>query len=134
MIRVAAGILVRGERVLICQRKRGGPFPLKWEFPGGKLGEGESAGSALRRELMEELSIAVPPEALQKLQRIRHRYPGGPDVELHFFRVTGFAGQPVNLAFEALAWVKAADLVRYDFLEADRPLIARIAAGGVGSL
>ncbi len=134
VIRVAAGILSRGDRILICQRKRDGPFPLRWEFPGGKLGTGESAESALCRELAEELSVAVACRDLRKLEVIRHRYPGGPEVELHFFRVTSFEGEIVNLAFEILAWAEAADLGSYDFLEADRPLVARIAAGGVGSL
>ena len=131
MIRVAAGILVRKGRVLICRRRKGGPHALKWEFPGGKMKEGETPESALRRELREELSVLVPPEKIRSLQTLRHRYPEGPDVEIHFFQVDVFAGEPANLCFEEIAWVAAPDLPGFDFLEADRPLVARIAAGGV---
>lgn len=133
MIRVAAGILWRENRLLICQRRRGGPFSLRWEFPGGKLKPGESAESALCRELGEELAVGASPKELRKLDVVRHRYPQGPEVEIHFFAVEGFSGEPENLSFEAIAWVEPAELGRYDFLEADRPLVARIAARGVVS-
>lgn len=133
MIRVAAGILWRGRRLLICQRRHGGPFPLRWEFPGGKLKPHESAERALCRELGEELAVDVSPEGLRKLEVVRHHYPQGPEVELHFFAVEGFSGEPENLSFESIAWVEPEELERYDFLEADRPLVARIAAGGVVS-
>jgi 8-oxo-dGTP diphosphatase len=131
VIRVAAGILRRGGKVLVCQRRRGGPFALKWEFPGGKLKEGESAGTALRRELEEELGIMVPPGEIRLLEVVRHGYAGGPEVELHFFAVGGFTGKVENLSFEAIAWAMPERLGDYDFLEADRPLVARIAAGGL---
>lgn len=133
MIRVAAGILVRERHVLICRRRKGDPFPLKWEFPGGKLREGESPSEALARELEEELGIRVAPGNLRSLETIRHLYPSGPEVELHFFRVRAFEGEPANLTFGEIAWVPERDLGHYDFLEADRPLVARIAAGGVPS-
>ena len=131
MIRVAAGILVRKGRVLICRRRKGGPHALKWEFPGGKIQEGETAEAALCRELREELSIVLRPGRLRDLDTVRHRYPGGPDVEIRFFQAGEFAGEPENLAFEEIAWVAVPDLPGHDFLEADRPLVARIAAGGV---
>ena len=131
MIRVAAGVLQREGRILICQRRGGGPHALKWEFPGGKLREGESAGAALCRELREELSVAVLPPRLRNLGTVRHRYPEGPDVEIHFFQVSAFSGEPANLSFERIAWVTPRELAGHDFLDADRPLVARIAAGGV---
>src|SRR5207249_886427 len=116
-----------------CQRRRDGAFPLKWEFPGGKLKEGESAGSALCRELGEELGIVVPPEGVRIVEVTRHRYLEGPEVELHFFTVSAFSGEPANLAFETVAWVPAERIGDHDFLEADRPLVARLAAGGISS-
>ena len=131
MTRVAAGILARGDRVLICRRRGDGAFPLKWEFPGGKLEDGESPEAALIRELAEELGISLSEERLERVERLRHRYPGGVDVEVHFFRVDLFIGEPTNLAFEEIAWVRRRTLPDYDFLEADRPLVARLAAGGL---
>jgi len=130
MIRVAAGILGRGDRVLICRRRKGGAFPLKWEFPGGKLQDGETPEAALVRELAEELGISLAEDGLERVEMLRHQYPGGADVEIHFFRVGLFAGEPANLAFEEIAWVPRRDLPDYDFLAADRPLVARLATGG----
>lgn len=130
MIRVAAGILARGDQVLICRRRKEGAFPLKWEFPGGKLQDGESPEAALIRELAEELGIALAEGGLERMERVQHRYPGGADVEIHFFRVGLFDGEPVNLAFEEIAWVPRQALPDYDFLVADRPLVARLATAG----
>jgi len=131
MIRVSAGILSRAEQVLICQRRESGAFAGKWEFPGGKLQEGESAEAALVRELAEELDIAVRQEDLRHLETLRHHYPGGPEVELHFFQVLSFRREPKNRSFQQIAWVPAARAASFDFLEADRGLLARLAAGSL---
>ena len=133
MIRVAAGILSRGGRILICQRGGTGAMAGKWEFPGGKLTAEESAEEALVRELFEELEIRVRTEDLRLLQILRHDYPGGPEVELHFFQVGRFAGEPRNLGFRRMEWVEPRHASGFDFLEADRPLLARLAAGEEGS-
>ena len=102
---MAAGILFRRNRVLICQRAGPGAFDGKWEFPGGKLQEGESAAQALIRELDEELEIRVRAEDLRFLERLLHQYPGGPLVELHFFQVLAFEKEPVNRSFRSMRWV-----------------------------
>ena len=57
MKQVVAAIIVRDEQILICQRTRHQPMPLKWEFPGGKVEPDEQPADALRRELDEELGI-----------------------------------------------------------------------------
>jgi 8-oxo-dGTP diphosphatase len=131
MIRVAAGILQWEGRVLVCQRKRGDRFGLKWEFPGGKLKEGESSEEALLRELEEELGVSVLVEAIRQLEVVRHSYPDGLEVEIHFCSVERFAGEPRNLAFEEIAWVSPETMGHLDFLDADRPLVARIAREGL---
>jgi 8-oxo-dGTP diphosphatase len=127
-LRVSAGFILRNGKVLICQRAASDAFPLKWEFPGGKVEEGEEPPAALARELQEELGIraTVGPE----VARIRHTYPGGPNVELLFFAVPAFAGEPVNRKFATITWAPLATLPAYDFLEADRPLVARMAREG----
>lgn len=127
-LRVSAGLILRDGRILICQRAAGDAFPLKWEFPGGKVEEGEEPAAALARELREELGIraTVGPE----VARVRHAYPGGPEVELFFFTVPTFAGEPVNRRFAAVEWAPLAALSAYDFLEADRPLVNQMTREG----
>lgn len=126
IIPVAAGILIRDDRILICQRHRSDPYGLQWEFPGGKLREGESFEAALSRELQEELAIHA--EVGAEVFRLQHRYPDR-FVEVAFFRVDSFRGEPENLVFEAIAWARRSELPGYRFLEADLGLVAKIAAG-----
>jgi 8-oxo-dGTP diphosphatase len=127
MITVAAGILKQDGRFLICQRKRSGAFPLQWEFPGGKVEAGEDAQTCLRRELREELAIEA--EIGPEVSAFQYIYPNGFQVNLVFFRVSGHAGKMANQAFEQILWVEPDDLLSYDFLEADRALVARLARG-----
>ncbi len=127
MITVAAGILVQDGRILICQRKRDGAFPLQWEFPGGKVEPGEDARSCLRRELGEELAIEadIGPEVCA----FQYTYPNGFEVNLVFFRVQAYTGELVNHAFEQIVWAEPSQLLDYEFLEADRGLVAKLAHG-----
>ncbi|MBI3326035.1 MAG: (deoxy)nucleoside triphosphate pyrophosphohydrolase [Nitrospinae bacterium] len=127
MITVTAGILVQDGRVLICQRKREGAFPLKWEFPGGKVEQGEDFQTCLARELQEELAIEadIGPE----ICRLQYTYPNGFAVHLVFFRVMTYIGELANHAFEQVLWVDPSQLTDFDFLEADRGLVAELARG-----
>lgn len=127
MITVAAGILEQNGRILICQRKRGGAFPLQWEFPGGKVEAGEDAQSCLKRELQEELAIEA--EIGPEVAAFQYTYPNGFEVNLVFLQVSGYTGELANQAFEQTLWVEPRELLGYDFLEADRALVARIARG-----
>jgi len=127
MVHVTAGILTDGDRVLICQRRAGSQFPLKWEFPGGKVEDGESPEACLRRELLEELAIEA--EVGPEIYRTEYRYPNGFAVRLLFFRILRYTGTPTNRAFERIEWARCADLIGYDFLEADRELVDRMARG-----
>jgi 8-oxo-dGTP diphosphatase len=130
MITVTAGIITDGGRMLICQRRAGSRFPLKWEFPGGKMEDGESPEACLRRELREELAIEA--EVGPEIYRTQYRYSNGFAVRLLFFRILSFTGAPVNRAFERIEWARCADLTGYDFLEADRELVERMARGEIG--
>jgi 8-oxo-dGTP diphosphatase len=129
MVTVTAGILRHGDRVLICQRRAGSRFGLKWEFPGGKLEDGETAEECLRRELREELDIEA--EIGPEVYRTEHRYPSGFDVRLLFLLVERYAGAPRNLDFERIEWVERTELSAFDFLEADRELVDRLARGEI---
>jgi 8-oxo-dGTP diphosphatase len=127
MITVAAGILKQNGRILICQRKHTGAFPLQWEFPGGKVEAGEDAQACLKRELREELAIEA--DIGQEVSAFQYTYPNGFQVNLVFFRVDGYVGEMANQAFKQILWVEPRELLNYDFLEADRDLVARIARG-----
>ncbi|MBB6144862.1 8-oxo-dGTP diphosphatase [Silvibacterium bohemicum] len=124
---VAAGLILRGEEVLICQRRPDQPMALKWEFPGGKIEAGESAEQALARELDEELGIAA--EVGSRVARTRHTYRSGGAVDLQFFAVHAFRGEVTNRIFHDVRWVALRELTSYDFLAADRNLIRDLAAG-----
>ena len=126
---VAAGLIMRCDEVLICQRKAGTPMGLKWEFPGGKIEAGESAEQALRRELVEELGIHA--EIGAPVAHVRHSYRSGGAVDLQFFLVQSFAGEITNHIFEDVRWAALKDLPSYDFLAADRDLVRDLAAGKV---
>lgn len=124
---VAAALILRGEQVLICQRRPDQPMALKWEFPGGKIEPGESAEEALRRELEEELGIDAWPG--ERVIRVRHTYRNGGAVDLQFFAVHEFTGELTNRIFHDVKWCNLRDLPSYDFLAADRNLIRDLAAG-----
>lgn len=126
-MKVVAALIREGDRLLVCQRRGEGSFPLKWEFPGGKVEDGETCLEALRRELREELGIEI--QSATETFRTRHLYPGPLEVDLRFFRVDHFGGAPVNHAFQQLCWVSMNDLNRLDFLEADLALIGKLVCG-----
>jgi 8-oxo-dGTP diphosphatase len=126
---VVAALLLREGKLLICQRTRHQPMPLKWEFPGGKIESGEEPAQALRRELEEELGIQA--RIGKEVAHLRHDYKNGGAVELRFFHVAEYAGTLENLVFRDVRWVERTDLPQYDFLEADLTLVRDLAAGKV---
>jgi 8-oxo-dGTP diphosphatase len=127
MKQVVAAVIEQNGKVLVCQRTRHQTMPLKWEFPGGKIEEGEQPRDALRRELDEELGIRAT--IGDEIARLRHTYPNGSMVELRFFLVRGYDGEIENRIFRDMQWSAPKDLASYDFLEADASLVRDLAAG-----
>jgi 8-oxo-dGTP diphosphatase len=127
MKRVVAGLITRDDKLLVCQRTRHQTMPLKWEFPGGKIEEGEQPRDALRRELDEELGIQAT--VGDELARIQHEYPNGGMVELRFYIVREYKGELENRIFKDIRWAAPKDLPTFDFLEADLTLVKDLAAG-----
>lgn len=126
---VAVGILIRNNRTLVCQRKETSRYPLKWEFPGGKLEEGETPADALRRELREELGIEAEVGGLFHTQE--WNYDEGPAESGHSFRVFYYIvpehqGSLTNRAFRAIRWVGIRDLSRMDMLDGNREAVGRL--------
>ena len=124
-LEVVAALIVRDGQLLVCQRHETSEFPLKWEFPGGKLEPGERCEDALTREIKEELAIEIHDPV--KIFSHRHFYPGAFEVSLHFFRVTRFSGNVRNRVFQQICWVPLGELTKFDFLAGDLPLIAILA-------
>lgn len=127
MKRVVAGIIIENGKLLVCQRTRHQTMPLKWEFPGGKIEEGEQPRDALRRELEEELGILA--KIGNEIARIQHEYPNGGKVELRFFEIREYQNEIENRIFKDIQWADPKDLPRFDFLEADLTLVNDLAAG-----
>ena len=129
MKRVVAALILKGTTILACQRTRHQTMPLKWEFPGGKIEEGEQPRDALRRELEEELGIDA--EIGSEVARIKHDYKSGGSVELRFYVVRKYRGELENRIFRDIRWAEREELPSYDFLEADLALVNDLAAGKI---
>lgn len=127
---VVAAVMVRGSRVLICQRSEQQAFALQWEFPGGKVEAGEELPAALARELNEELGISAV--IGREIATVRHRYAEGLGVELHFFLVREFDGEIENRIFREVRWEERERLDAERFLEADQDVVRRIKSGELG--
>ncbi len=119
---VAAAVIDTDGRVLIAQRPFGRKLAGGWEFPGGKVEPGESRRDALKRELAEEVGIAVA-EPVQPLIRLSHVYEYG-EVLLDVWVVRHFVGEARGLDGQALRWCTPDELaVAHGLLEADKPIV-----------
>ena len=122
MLVVAAAVVEREGRVMLCQRLPNAHNGLKWEFPGGKLEAGETPEAALARELREELDIDVTVGHVR--DAVYHRYPDR-DVLVLFYRCSISSGEPTAVQCNAVAWVKPEDMACYDFAGADLVFVKR---------
>jgi 8-oxo-dGTP diphosphatase len=127
---VAAVVEREDRRLLIGQRRRDDSSALKWEFPGGKVRDGEGLQEALARELREELGVTVVKS--RKIGQVRHRYGNTrEELEIHFFAARIEEKQIIPRVFEQVVWVLPKELSGYDFLAANRELIAHLATGKI---
>ena len=128
---VVAAVIERGDRrLLIGQRRKTDTSPLKWEFPGGKVRDGELPEAALARELREELGATLVKSV--ELGRVRHHYAGTPEeLEIRFYAAAIAESGATPYTFEQIAWALPKELGDYDFLAANRELIAQLATGRI---
>src|SRR6202795_3810066 len=123
---VAAVIERSDRRLLIGQRRRGDTSPLKWEFPGGKVRSSETFEKPLSRELREELGVTLTKSV--EITSVRHQYANTPEeLEIHFFAPQYPEPDISPHVSTQIAWVLPRELSDYDFLAANRPLIAQLA-------
>jgi 8-oxo-dGTP diphosphatase len=128
---VVAAVIERSDRrLLIGQRRRTDTSPLKWEFPGGKVEEGEAPEAALARELKEELGATLRKSA--PIGRVVHKYAETPEqLEILFFAAEIAEAELTPRPFEKVAWVLPKELGDYDFLAANAGLVAQLATGRI---
>jgi 8-oxo-dGTP diphosphatase len=125
IVQVAAAVILRADgRFLLSQRPPGKVYAGYWEFPGGKVEPGEPLADALARELHEELGIEVTRAYPWIAQR--YVYPHA-HVQLNFFRVLGWSGQPRPREDQALAWAALHDLGVTPLLPANGPVLRALA-------
>lgn len=131
-IPVVALALIDGRgRVLMQRRRKSSMHGGLWEFPGGKVEQGETATAALVREIDEELGIGLPVNNLREVGRAdsRDMPPGETStVSITLFASHSWQGQPQCLDGEEIAWIAAGDLLRLAMPPLDYPLARQLLA------
>ena len=121
----AVALLDADGRVLIAQRPSGKPMAGLWEFPGGKVGAGETPERALVRELKEELGIDTRESCLAPIAFASHAYEDF-HLLMPLFACRKWRGMPRPLEGQALKWARVAELKDYPMPPADVPLVAML--------
>lgn len=129
MVQVAAALIKKGGKFLICQRPAHKTRGLLWEFVGGKLEKGESKEQALVRECKEELDITVKPESV--FMELVHEYPDM-TVELTVFNASIESGEITLLEHNNAKWITPDEIAQYDFCPADKDILAAIMRENLG--
>ncbi|MFZ5648010.1 MAG: 8-oxo-dGTP diphosphatase MutT [Bacillota bacterium] len=130
---VTAAVIADGDRVLITQRKEDSNQGLKWEFPGGKIEEGEDPEHCVVREIKEELNIDIAVRDIFKV--VMHGYKDR-YILLLAYLCSHTGGDPVPLGCKKISWVPVKRLLDYDLAEADVPIAKKLQevwlnAGGI---
>lgn len=121
IIRVTAAIIKSNDKILIAQRKSEDDiFGGFWEFPGGKIEDGETPEECMERELMEELEIEVKVGTL--ITSNKHRYPNG-YFELLAYRVQHIGGNFVLNDHDEIKWITIDEIYNFVFPPANTPII-----------
>lgn len=120
MIHVACALIEKDQQLLICQRSADMKLPLKWEFPGGKLEDGETLQECLLREVLEEINLNI--EIVEELTKVEYHYPDF-SLTLYPFVCTIIGGEINANEHEQVLWVDRTELFRFDWANADLPIV-----------
>ncbi len=123
MIEVAAAIIIKNNKILIARKKDNQYFRDKWEFPGGKIEKGETPEECLQREVKEEFDITVRIDSFFMESKFQY-----PHMKIHLLTYLAYiqSGTLKANEHEEYQWVSIGELDDFDFLEADKPIIARL--------
>ncbi|CUO68002.1 (deoxy)nucleoside triphosphate pyrophosphohydrolase [Clostridium sp. NSJ-49] len=124
MIKVVAAILQNDDKILIAKKKEGKPLAGFYEFPGGKVEEGENPEDSLVRELMEEMSIKVTVK--DYVGKSIYDYGNGKVIELLGYTAEIIEGDIVLTDHDEYRWVTLEEVCNYNIAPADIPLISKI--------
>jgi 8-oxo-dGTP diphosphatase len=122
-IRVVAAVIEHGGRYLITQRRPSAVLPLLWEFPGGRVEEGESDAAALKREVTFRLGVSV--QAGKLMSYVSHPYERYV-VELYLYEGRLIEGQPSAVNVHDFRWVPSDDFDSYPFTPADEASMTKL--------
>lgn len=124
MLKVTCAIIIHKNKILITQRGTDSDHPLQWEFPGGKIKQGENAVECIKREIHEELEIEI--EILKIMIPVIYNY-GFKKIELIPFLCLKKPGTIKLNDHVDFNWIEWNNLGKVNFSEADRKLIQQIA-------
>ena len=120
---VTAAVVFDGEKVLLTRRPNDKSHPGFWEFPGGKVDPGESPEQALCREMREELDVEVRVSGIYEV--VFHRYDWGP-VLILAYKCELLTDTLRDLGVAEHRWVLPREMVNFNILPADQPIIDRL--------
>ena len=128
-IEVVAAVIFREGKVLCVQRPQNSKeyISSKWEFPGGKVEQGEDRIQALKREIREELQLEI--ENIEFLMTVAHTYPDF-HLVMHTYTCEISLGEPVLTEHVDLKWLSVDELAELDWAAADIPIVKHLQARG----
>ena len=127
MLSVTCAIIRRHGKILAAQRAQDTHLGGKWEFPGGKVDDGESEESCIVREIREELGVEI--RLTRRLPDSVHDY-GDKQIRLIPFECELVDGEPVATEHASIDWFTVAEMSHLDWCEADLPIVEEVVAVG----